>query len=74
LILIGVLFIAGIALEWRSLWRKKLWKEWIVQLSFIAASMVMAFLVQLNVQLPFDPLGWINAIFRPVTKWLYQIM
>lgn len=74
MIWIGILFAAGILLEARSERQGKTGREWIVQLSMVAAGLTMTALVQWRIMLPFDPFAWLVLPFRAITEWLYRIL
>lgn len=74
MIWLGILFAGLLAVQWRALWQKRLWRELSVSASLVVLGLVMTSLVQWHLWYRFDPLAPVNAVFEPATKWFYNLL
>lgn len=73
ILVLGLIFLAMIALEAPKLIREQRWRELAAFGGTLLVAMVMSFAAVLDIQLP-NPTKGIEAVFKPAGEWLDKFL
>ncbi|QSO50252.1 hypothetical protein JZ785_14900 [Alicyclobacillus curvatus] len=72
--MIWVALIFTVTIVGYGIWQKVTLREWLLKITLLLFSLLGSGLVSWNLWPKLDLLFWVQAVFEPLTKWMYSIL